>query len=54
MENEITRQIRKLSQLYAFYIYQMHDSCQKAELSGTDHLIVPDGKEKPAGGLAHF
>ncbi len=56
MENEITRQIRKLSQLYAFTSIQMHETvARKAGLSGTDHKYLGFLMEKgqmTAGELA--
>lgn len=56
MENEITRQIRKLSQLYAFTSIQMHEAvARKAGLSGTDHKYLGFLMEKgqmTAGELA--
>lgn len=56
MENEITRQIRKLSQLYAYTSIQMHEAvARKAGLSGTDHKYLGFLMEKgqmTAGELA--
>ncbi|THU38148.1 MarR family transcriptional regulator [Niastella caeni] len=41
MENDVTRQTRKLSQLYAFTSIQMHEAiARKAGLSGTDHKYL--------------
>lgn len=56
MENEITRQIRKLSQLYAYTSITMHEAvARKAGLSGTDHKYLGFLMEKgqmTAGELA--
>lgn len=41
MENELLRQIRKLSQQYAYSSIQMHEAVgQRAGLSGTDHKYL--------------
>jgi DNA-binding MarR family transcriptional regulator len=41
MDNDIIKQVRKLSQLYAFTSIQMHEAIgRKAGLSGTDHKYL--------------
>ena len=41
MENDLTKQVRKLSQQYAFTSIQMHEAIgRKAGLSGTDHKYL--------------
>lgn len=41
MENELVRQTRKLSQLYAYTSIQMHEAVgRRAGLSGTDHKYL--------------
>ena len=49
MENDLTRQIRKLSQQYAYTSIQMHETiARKAGFSGTDHkymgFLIEKGK----------
>ena len=56
MDNDIIKQVRKLSQLYAFTSIQMHEAIgRKAGLSGTDHkylgFIIEKG-QMTAGELA--
>ncbi|MBO9632160.1 MAG: MarR family transcriptional regulator [Chitinophagaceae bacterium] len=58
MENEPLRQIRKLSQYYAYSSIQMHEAIgHKAGLSGTDHKylgwLIEKG-EMTAGELANL
>src|SRR6476620_10188900 len=41
MGNDVTKQTRKLSQLYAYTSIQMHEAiARKAGLSGTDHKYL--------------
>jgi DNA-binding MarR family transcriptional regulator len=41
MENDAVKQVRKLSQLYAYTSIQMHEAvARKAGLSGTDHKYL--------------
>lgn len=41
MDNDLIKQVRKLSQLYAFTSIQMHEAIgRKAGLSGTDHKYL--------------
>lgn len=41
MENDITRQVRKLTQAYAYTSIRMHETvARKAGLSGTDHKYL--------------
>jgi DNA-binding MarR family transcriptional regulator len=58
MENDIIKEVRKLSQQYAYTSIQMHEAiAQKAGLSGTDHkylgFLIERG-EMTAGELSNL